>query len=635
MKFKKILLFLLFFAFEVLAINYQDSITQDSITFYFNQIYPVGQFANGDWWVAGDTVIIDSITPHVYRDINGIQNGWEVNPLVEGGQGFSQELTDFDSTLIPNFPYKSTPISSIVKSVRSSTLYGGYICRKCLQRAVVLTVVADSITDTTLLRPPYVGTVKPFYSTNDFRIDLLPSLSPPANTPTIASFAEIHNLQMDHRKGASGIETHAIESFIDDYGAYVGQRNGNITLRLMLNDPIETKMPLLISYVQYGMDMCYAIPLGWEYTDGGGHMPGNKIPRVFAAVMLGDQNLINMVRDSAHIFHERKLLSYNRDSTMLMWGDPQDYTFAKLDSNYWKVVNSHIATGVRSGYKSFKDPYGYIDGGGLPGADYQYLSSLPWKSSILSLFLMPELKEAWSDTLTTNYVERWVQQGIWTQPDPCAPADGNWANYGITFGTDGNGGCIQDNNPDDGIGRYPELHGTKADSGNYGSTFAKNLWNLYYVYDTSEISRPQYSININVIGSGIVNILPENLTQDSGSLIKFNAIPNRGWYFVEYSGDLNSVNRIDSLILNDNMTVTATFNRTKVFTSNMYTIFDTTVNPICSIGIWKSKIWLDTSSFNIGPWSPIDSFQGEHGFIDTLQTYIKNKYYRVRFKTIK
>lgn len=73
----------------------------------------------------------------------------------------------------------------------------------------------------------------------------------------------------------------------------------------------------------------------------------------------------------------------------------------------------------------------------------------------------------------------------------------------------------------------------------------------------------------------------------------------------------------------------------KVFSSNMFTIFDTTANPRCSIGIWKAKLWLDTSSFNIGPWSPIDSFQGEHGFIDTLQTYIKNKYYRVRFKTIK
>lgn len=453
-----------------------DQVSKDGITWYFDRSYPVGTFANGDWWVAGDTVIIERITP----DFDGAKNGWEVNPVVKGGQGFSADLNDFDPTLVPSLPYKAVPVSSVVKTTRSDEVRG-YICRRCLKNAAVLTVVSKPIADSTLFRPPYVGTNKPFYSTKSLRTDLLPNLEPVVNTPSLSSFSEMNHLQLDHKNGAGGCELHSQDAFSDDYGAYIGKRNGEITLRLMLNDKLQDKMPLLIAYVQYGIDLLYAIPLGYHYTEGGGHRPGDKIPRVFAAVMLNDKEMQELLKKSVFIFHERLLLTMNKDGRVLYGNNPDSIKdFKTFEEMYWKVVFSQVKTGSRSGYKSFNDPYGYIDGGGLPGEDYQFINSQPWKSSILALKFMPELAVVWNDTVTKSYVERWVKSGVLTQPDLCAPADTNWNDYGVTFGPDGKCGCIQDNDTTDGIGRFPELNGKSADGGSYSSKFQKALWDKYY-----------------------------------------------------------------------------------------------------------------------------------------------------------
>lgn len=453
-----------------------EQITTGDITWFFDKAYKYGKFANGDYWVAGDTVVINRITP----DFNGLQNGWEVNPIVEGPQGFSTDLNDFSSELVPNLPYKATPVLSIVKTVRSSK-ERGYICRQCIQSAAVLTIVSEPITDATLLRPPYVGAYKPMYSTKSFQTNLLPNLDPVSNTPSIHSFSEIHNLQLDHKIGPGGTELHPVNSYIDDYGAYIGKRNADIALRLMLNDPIDNKMPLLISYTQYGIDLLYMLQLGYRYEDGGGHRPGQKLPMVFAAVILNNEELKQKLKQSVHLFHEQILLTYNRDSTRILYGDNQGLNYSLYEENYWKVVHSFVKTGTSAGYKSYSDPYGYIDGGAHPGADYQFCcTSQPWKGSVLALKLMPSLAEVWNDTMTISYVERWVANGAWAQPDPCTPADSNWQNYGITFGPDGNGGCIKDSDSSDGIGRWPEKHGEYVDKGNYWSSFQKELWRKYY-----------------------------------------------------------------------------------------------------------------------------------------------------------
>jgi hypothetical protein len=114
-----------------------------------------------------------------------------------------------------------------------------------------------------------------------------------------------------------------------------------------------------------------------------------------------------------------------------------------------------------------------------------------WKGTALALLLMPELRCLWDNDHFLDYVDRWVTQGAITQPDPCAPTDGNLANYGVTYGPDGNGGCIPDTEPtctaqelSDGatapcIGRWPALHGSNTDGGYYTSDFHATMWTAY------------------------------------------------------------------------------------------------------------------------------------------------------------
>lgn len=127
-----------------------------------------------------------------------------------------------------------------------------------------------------------------------------------------------------------------------------------------------------------------------------------------------------------------------------------------------------------------------------------------------------------------DYVARWVSHGAWTQPDPCAPVVGtcdsgpekgknctsaslacfqgggrcvapkNDPNYGVLYGPDGKGGCILDTNPEDGIGRNPQMHGWGKDEGYYSSRFANDLFayffNESYTVNMSSVLGP-YSVH--------------------------------------------------------------------------------------------------------------------------------------------
>lgn len=151
---------------------------------------------------------------------------------------------------------------------------------------------------------------------------------------------------------------------------------------------------------------------------------------------------------------------------------------------------------THSGSRSNQDPYGYIDGGEA-GAAYQLITSQQHKGEVLTAELMPILKDAWPAAdlaMAPPYADRWVNHGTWTQPDPCAPYDGNPDHYGLTFGPDpaNPGMCILDqdlayyNGPTDfacqtgqSCGRYPGKHGSSRDGGQYRSDFVAAMWDAY------------------------------------------------------------------------------------------------------------------------------------------------------------
>jgi hypothetical protein len=453
------------------------NISQYGITWYFDKQYLTGNFANGDFWVVGDTVTIIKIMP----DFDGKNNGWQVNPIVNGPQGFAEDLGEFDASLIPKLPYKSLPGQSIVKSIRSDRPKSGANCYECLKTAAVLTILKTIPPDSgqTTFRPAYVGSPKKAYSTKNIKWELLPKIPPVVNAPTLgAILTAFMRVQLDHKEGTVGRNAHPLEN-IPDYGADIGVRNADGALRLMLNDSNSLKAPALIAYLQYGIDLYQMLLFGQTWPDGGGHRPGQKLPLVFAAIMLNDTAMGNAIK-TATCFHEDRGVTMSTKIKKALFGFDQELSGSELEKFYWNVVVSELIDGKPSGFKAYTDPYGYIDGGNKPGGSYQFCcTSQPWKGSALAVYLMPQLKSLWDNEAFFNYVDRWVSLGVVAQPDPCAPADTIKSHYGVTFGPDGHGGCIPDKNTSDGTGRFPELHGTSPDGGGRYSNFVAAMWNAY------------------------------------------------------------------------------------------------------------------------------------------------------------
>jgi hypothetical protein len=428
------------------------SISQFGVTFHFSEARPYGQFANGEYWVLGP-VTLTRIQP----DFSNGNNGWEVNPKVRWEQGFQANGPGYDASLMPTLPYIASSSQSIVKVI------GGDFRGSVVKTAVVLTVLMEPPPDdgADVFRPPYIGDSKPLYRVADLRTDLIPSYPPTGLPPSLESVVEKFSrcLRMDHH--ANFPRKFRPWDAMWDYQPGNTEDINNALLRLMLNDPIEEKRPAIIQVTQHALDRAYAVLNGYRRRDDG-HNPNHRILAGWAAVLLD----IAPVKDvlASAILHEDYYLS--KLGTVALWGEPSS------ELAYW----NYVMTG--SGSRSNRDPYGYIDGGAHNRAGYQYIVSQSWKGQVLATHLMPALILSWRPIqwpILAEYVDRWVNFGVWTDPDPSAPFDGNRDNYGITFGPDSNdpGNFIRGN------GRFMGSHGTSRDGGQYRSAFVAAMWDAY------------------------------------------------------------------------------------------------------------------------------------------------------------
>jgi len=451
-------------------------VVQNGVTFTFDRVYECGQFANGDWWVTpdapGGTVLLSQITP----DFDGASHGWEVNPVGPSDQGFDTRIASFDAALVPELPYSARGGESIVKGI--SVPEGS--CRPCLDSASILTVLDTPPPGGGVdrFRPPYVGFEKPMIPTARLRLELLPDLDP---TPSAPTFADVQisfgQPWLDHKSGWQGRELHPEES-MPDYGADIAAVTGDGALALMLSGDAEEKRQAAIRYVQVGLDLYTAYRNGSTWTPNGGHSPGRRLPMAMAATLLDNATMRRVVRTAPETdFGEEGSLAAGENAGIPLWGQPCS------DEQYWQQAR------FDQGNKSCLDPYGYIDGGETPGESYQFCcNSSPFRGHALALRLMPELRCAWPADEFLEYVDRWVERGTHSQPDPCAGYDGDPDGYGITYGPDGLGGCILDTDPSDGVGRHPDLHGSNANDGHHGSVFHGEMWDAYRAQADDSVS---------------------------------------------------------------------------------------------------------------------------------------------------
>jgi hypothetical protein len=76
---------------------------------------------------------------------------------------------------------------------------------------------------------------------------------------------------------------------------------------------------------------------------------------------------------------------------------------------------------------------------------------------------------------------------------------------------------------------------------------------------TAIFTEDQYTLTINTDGNGLVTKDPNQATYTYGTFVDVNAIPDANWAFSAWSGDLSGSNNPETITMDDNKTVTATF----------------------------------------------------------------------------
>lgn len=433
-------------------------VTQNGITFTFNQAYPVGQFVNGDWWVTptspGGSVVITGHTPATTGSGTTLQNGLMVNPTGTS-QAYDGRASGFSATASganPALPYTAVAGQSIIKTVSLATpVASGTANAGVIDKAVILTVL-DAAPPANAFRPPYHGTSKPIFTKAQLNTALLPSLAAPvgAGGPTLAQVeGRYQQPQIDHCWATNAPRPCPVQSFHafnstatpHIYGENISIDNCEAILRTFLNDSLAAKLNSVIYLVQAGIDWYgVALDVAVATTGGGGHQGGRKIVVAYAGWLLGDAGVQAVANETAGKgFGEKRQFYWSATAggtTSHFTGQSAGMAlFGYLDAaagKPWPV------TAAGGGAKDAPDPLKFVDGGltitpdgsapnessaTYTGGKYIDITS---SHAILASTICGVVKQQMGDstlrTIFNNdteifYADRLWDFGLWVQPD--------------------------------------------------------------------------------------------------------------------------------------------------------------------------------------------------------------------------
>jgi len=338
-------------------------ISQYGITWHFDRPVRAGRFITGDWWVIGP-VTITHTTPAAgpatpdesavdtsknrwgdtsLRNDSRMRNGSMIVLTATQKQGYDSRSRTYDPALSVTFPVTIEPNRSLISTVSAPPVKRNSVAHKImwdsektggtvLDSAAVLTVLADE-PPADAFRPPYAGTDKPLYRASDLRWGLLRRLAVPEIDPKVyppyydirlpadwaAAERWFQRPWIDHMCNWMQQQLNPCEN-CPAYGREHARLVSIASLLLHLDVPDETKRPLLIGLVQYGLDVSGVAKVGGSWNWGGGHTSGRKWPMLFASLMLDDP-AIGDVPDTC-VFHEDAQTYYGTGwagQTALYW----------------------------------------------------------------------------------------------------------------------------------------------------------------------------------------------------------------------------------------------------------------------------------------------------------------------------
>jgi hypothetical protein len=407
---------------------FKQSVSQYGITWTFQKPAHVGRFINGDWYVVGP-VTIEQIDPKpLYgseiprRELDGmdrerkqnqrVRNGFMLNPPAKMEVAYDSGVRNwFTPSLIQKLPVAMKPGDSLVSmiSMPKNLILHAQLRNKIergvddsspIRTAAVLTCVSGP-QPPDAFRPGFCDRQQRIYLARNLKRDLLTNVTATKSVPKIQQY-----IRFTQRPWVGtcffGFEE-PVEN-MPQYGLEYGRVVGITALLLCTDIEPKQKEPLLVNFVQIGIDLGGMVRAGHPgWTGWGGHGSGRKLPIVFAGLLLGDDEL-------AGISMSYPKVSFGEDE-QTAYGDC--WTGAKVvfagHSGIDTATGEGRSRGNDWGPYEHTPPSQWKDGQNTSESYRRCCTSVGWVAQALAMRLM-HAEQIWGHDAFFDYVDRWMYE---------------------------------------------------------------------------------------------------------------------------------------------------------------------------------------------------------------------------------
>jgi hypothetical protein len=404
----------------------RENVSQYGITWTFERPARVGQFINGDWYVVGPVTVkalepkplygseipkgqldhMDKERPENQR----VRNGFMVNPPAQMRVAYDSGVRNwFDPALIQKLPVSLKPGDSMVSTISMpkglvlhaqlrNSIERGVEDSSPIRTAAVLTCVgAPQPPDA--FRPAFCDRLGKIYLARDLKRESLPTA---AATKSLLDVRQYIRFTQRPWVGTCFFGFEEPVENMPQYGLEYGRVVGLTALLLCTDLQPAEKEPLLINFVQVGIDLGGMVRAGHPgWTCWGGHGSGRKLPIVFAGMLLGDVELAGIKRSFPKV-------SFGEDE-QTAYGDC--WTGAEVVFTGHSGIDT--ATGAGRSRGSGWGPYEHLppaqwkDGQNTSESYRRCCTSVGWVAQALALRLM-HAEKTWDHDAFFDYVDRWM-----------------------------------------------------------------------------------------------------------------------------------------------------------------------------------------------------------------------------------
>lgn len=406
------------------------SLSQYGITWTFEKPARVGPFVTGDWYVVGP-VTVKALDPSpLYggeipksqldhmdkerREDQRVRNGFMLNPPAAMIVAYDSGVRNwFDPSLIERLPVAMKPGDSLVSTISMpkglvlhaqlrNKIERGVDDSSPIRTAAVLACVGEP-QPPDAFRPAFCDRGQRIYLARNLKRELLPSAAAVKSMPKLEQY-----IRFTQRPWVGtcffGFEE-PVEN-MPQYGLEYGRVAGISALLLCTDLKAEQKEPLLLNYIQVGIDLGGMVRAGHPgWTGWGGHGSGRKLPIVFAGLLLGDEELANINKSFPRV-------SFGEDE-QTAYGDC--WTGAKVVFAGHSGIDAATGAGrdhVRGadwGPYEHTTPAQWKEGQNTSESYRRCCTSVGWVAQALALRLM-HAENAWGHDAFFDYVDRWMYE---------------------------------------------------------------------------------------------------------------------------------------------------------------------------------------------------------------------------------